>query len=240
MKQSGIDETYMTNLILVSSEQNRLAHWKQGLGGFVSTAIIFDRFEDLWDDVVRISPEVLLLDFDLLEQKGFVNTSTLTKLCTETKVIVMGGAISENLEWLLLKAGVRGYCQNNIKTQYIEQVVVAVQQGELWIRRTLTSRLVDELGKTTSKNKAYRASCGLLNQLTQREFDVALRVSNGDSNKQIAEACSITERTVKAHLTEIFQKLGVTDRLNLALLMSAGDSNNPTNPESTLHERSPI
>jgi DNA-binding NarL/FixJ family response regulator len=48
-----------------------------------------------------------------------------------------------------------------------------------------------------------------------------VRVGNGESNKQIAMACNITERTVKAHLTEIFLKLGVTDRLNLALSLSA-------------------
>jgi two-component system NarL family response regulator len=101
-----------------------------------------------------------------------------------------------------------------------------VQQGELWIRRTLTCRLIDELGKTSAKNKAYRTSLGMLNKLTQREYDIAVRVGNGESNKQIANACAITERTVKAHLTEVFLKLGVTDRLNLALVLSADERNN--------------
>ncbi|MCG6933004.1 MAG: response regulator transcription factor, partial [Gallionella sp.] len=132
------------------------------------------------------------------------------------------------------KAGVRGCCPNDLKPQDLKQVVLTVQQGELWIRRRLTSRLVDELGKTTSKNKAYRSQFGLLNHLTQREFDIALRVSKGESNKQIAQECSITERTVKAHLTEVFQKLGVTDRLNLALFMSA-DIRSGINFENSLH-----
>lgn len=225
----------MSNLILVSSDQNRLASWNNGLLGYTSTTVIFDRFDTLWNDVVRISPKVLLLDLDLLKHNGHVKKNDLTKLCTETKVIVLGGAISEDLEWLLLKAGVRGYCQNDLKPYEINQAVLAVQQGELWIRRTLTSRLVDELGKTTSKNKAYRATYGLLNQLTQREFDIALRVSNGDSNKQIAQAFSITERTVKAHLTEVYQKLGVTDRLNLALFISEDNKNAIANSDSSLH-----
>jgi DNA-binding NarL/FixJ family response regulator len=56
---------------------------------------------------------------------------------------------------------------------------------------------------------------------TQREFDIATRVGNGESNKQIAQACDITERTVKAHLTSIYFKLSVSDRLNLALVMSS-------------------
>lgn len=214
----------MNNLILASSDQARPAFWKQGLNGFVSTTLIIDRLDALRDDVVRIKPAVLLLDFDLLKLNDLIGASNLNGLCAETKVIVLSGVISEDLEWDLLKAGVRGCCQNDIKPQFIKQVVVAVQQGELWIRRTLTCRLIDELGKTTSKNKAYRASLGLLNNLTQREFDVAVRVGNGDSNKQIAESCAITERTVKAHLTEVYQKLGVTDRLNLALILSADNN----------------
>lgn len=208
----------MINLILASSNENRLALWKRGLKDFVSNTLIIDRLDTLRDDVVRIKPQVLLLDFDLLGSNGIVD---LRRLCVETKTIVMSGDISEDIEWELLKAGIRGCCRNDIKSDLLKQVVVAVQDGELWVRRTLTCRLIDELGKTTSKNKAYRATLGLLNTLTQREYDIAVRVGNGESNKLIAISCEITERTVKAHLTEIYLKLGVSDRLNLALALSA-------------------
>jgi len=63
----------------------------------------------------------------------------------------------------------------------------------------------------------------LLNKLTEREYDIALHVASGESNKKIAQSCSITERTVKAHLSEVFQKLGIADRVKLALIMSAND-----------------
>lgn len=225
----------MTNLILASLNRNRAASWKEGLNGFLITTFIIDSLDAFWNDVVRIGPDILLLDSDLLASNGTVRLSNLSKICTETKVIVLAGAISEDLEWALLKAGVRGCCPNDMKPQDLKPVVLAVQRGELWIRRRLTSRLVDELGKTTSKNKAYRAKFGLLNQLTQREFDIALRVSRGESNKQIAQDCSITERTVKAHLTEVYQKLGVTDRLNLALFMSADSRSGLPNLETSLH-----
>lgn len=219
----------MINLILASSNENRLALWKRGLKDFVSNTLIIDRLDTLRDDVVRIKPQVLLLDFDLLGSNGVVD---LRRLCVETKTIIMSGDISEDLEWELLKAGIRGCCRNDIKPQLLKQVVVAVQDGELWVRRTLTCRLVDELGKTTSKNKAYRATLGLLNTLTQREYDIAVRVGNGESNKLIALSCEITERTVKAHLTEIYLKLGVTDRLNLALALSADNRSALANSDS--------
>lgn len=219
----------MNNLILASAHQKRLASWGRGLNGFVSTSLMVNRMDALRDDVARVKPEVLLLDLDLLELNGRNSVALLRRLCAETRTIIMGDAISESLEWELLKAGVRGCCRNEIEPDFLKQVVDAVQLGELWIRRSLTCRLIDELGKTTSKNKAYRATLGLLNSLTQREYDIAVRVKNGESNKQIAHACSITERTVKAHLTEIFIKLGVTDRLNLALVISADNRNSLSN-----------
>lgn len=209
------------NLILASPDQDRPTFWKQGLSGFVSTTLIVGGLDALLDSIAQIKPEVMLLDFDLLKLNELNGTANLNKLCVTTKVIILSGGISEDVEWNLLKIGVRGCCPNDIKPQFIKQVVMSVQQGELWIRRTLTGRLIDELGKTTSKNKAYMASLDLLNNLTQREFDIAERVKNGENNKEIAKSCVITERTVKAHLTEIYKKLGVADRLNLALTLLA-------------------
>jgi DNA-binding NarL/FixJ family response regulator len=222
-----------TNLMLASPNENRLASWKQGLDGFVITSLMLDRLDKLSNDVVRIKPEVLLLDFDLLRVhrlNGLNDAANLRKLCTEAKIIILGGDLTEDMEWELLKAGVRGCCRNDIEPAFLKQVVMAVRQGELWIRRSLTGRVIDELGKITSKNKAYRASHDLLNKLTQREYDIAMRVGSGESNKQIAQSCAITERTVKAHLTEIYLKLGITDRLNLALVLSASDKAGLINP----------
>jgi DNA-binding NarL/FixJ family response regulator len=223
----------MNNLILASSNnKGRLDTWKQCLNGFSVTTLLIPTFDTLWNDVARIKPEVLLLDFGLFGMNSVYGISNLRKLCTETKVIVLSGAISEGMEWELLQAGARGCCRNDITPTVLIQVVKAVQQGELWIRRTLTCRLIDELGKTTSKNKAYRASLGLLNKLTQREFDIAMCVGNGQSNKQIAQSCAITERTVKAHLTEVYLKLGVTDRLNLALTLATDGREERANSDS--------
>lgn len=211
------------NLMIASSCHDKLAAWKHGLHDFTRTTLIIDSLGMLRNEVELIKPKVLVLDFDLLGSNGLAN---LRSLCAETRTIIIGGDISEDMEWEMLKAGVRGCCRSSSDPKFLRQVVEAVQQGELWIRRTLTCRLIDELGKTTAKNRAYCTSLGLLSKLTQREYDIAVRVGNGESNKQIAKACAITERTVKAHLTEVFLKLGVTDRLNLALVLSADDRNN--------------
>lgn len=212
------------NLIMIcTNHEDKLASWQFGLSGYTYKNLKNLKLESLCEAVITIKPAVLLLDYDFPGLNNLYGVSSLRKLCTETKVVILTSIISESVEWELLQAGVRGCCRDDVKPKVLNQVVNAVQQGEMWISRTLTCRLVDELGKTTSKNKAYRASLGLLNKLTQREYDIAMCVGNGQSNKQIAQSCAITERTVKAHLTEIFIKLGISDRLNLALVLSADE-----------------
>jgi DNA-binding NarL/FixJ family response regulator len=208
------------DLIIASCCHDKLATWKHGLDDLVRTALLIDNLGMLRNEVVLTKPKVLLLDFELIGSNGLAN---LRSLCAETRTIIIGGDINEDMEWELLKAGVRGCCRSGSDSKFLRQVVEAVQQGELWIRRTLTCRLIDELEKTTAQSRTYRTSLGLLSKLTHREYDIAVRVGNGESNKQIAKACAITERTVKAHLTEVFLKLGVTDRLKLALVISADD-----------------
>ncbi|MBU1424391.1 MAG: LuxR C-terminal-related transcriptional regulator [Gammaproteobacteria bacterium] len=208
------------NLMIAGSCQDRLGSWKQELSDLVGTTTVIDSLGTLRDDVMQVKPKVLLLDYELLRSDDVVS---LGQISAATKTIIIGCDISEEDEWLLLKAGVRGCCRCDVEPKLLRQVVMAVHQGELWIRRTLTCRLIDELGRATAKNKVYRESLGMLNKLTQREYDIAVRVGNGESNKVIAKACGITERTVKAHLTEVFIKLGVTDRLNLALVLSADE-----------------
>lgn len=220
------------HIVASSSNNDRLVFWKKSLSGFAVTTLLTPILDTLWDDVVRMKPEVLLLDLTLSGLNNVYAVSNLRRLSVETKVIILSSDISEGMEWTLLQAGARGCCRNDITPKVLSQVVTAVQQGELWIRRTLTGRLIDELGKTTSKNKAYRASLGLLNKLTQREYDIAMCVGNGQSNKQIAQSCAITERTVKAHLTEVYLKLGVTDRLNLALALATDYRAGPENSDS--------
>lgn len=233
------------NLLIASLYQDKLASWKNGLNDFVSITLITDKLDILRESVVRVKPQAVLLDYELIGLADSNDIVSLRKLCEETNIIVIGN-ISEDLEWEFLKAGIRGCCRSDTEPKLLKQVVLAVQGGELWIRRSLTSRLVEELGKSTFKNKSYQQNLVILNKLTHREYDIAVRIANGESNKLIALECKITERTVKAHLTEIFIKLGVTDRLNLALFLVANnksgraDLNIPLTDQSVTHKANAI
>lgn len=220
------DKTIMDTLILASPFQDRLARWEQGLSGLANISRAVSEFDSLKECFARVKPQVLLLDHDLPGLDGMNGTASLMRWSPEAKIIVLGEALSDDTEWRLFKAGVRGCCRNDIEPQFLERVVAAVQQGELWIRRTLTYRLLDEL-KVASERQPDRAFLDLLGSLTQREYEIAEHVGNGDANRQIAESLAITERTVKAHLSEIFRKLGIADRLKLGLILAGDERRQP-------------
>ena len=211
-------------ILLASSSQDTLTFWKQGVNG--STHMFsMGNFDLLRSDLARIKPHVLLLDYDLRGLNGSSGVVELLKLSPETRIVILSKAISEDAEWQLFKAGVRGCCRKDIEHKQLKNVIAAIRQGELWMRRTLTCRLLDELGIIAQeKNQIKQAASDLLANLTKREHEIATLVGNGESNKQIAQRLAITERTVKAHLTEIFRKLDVADRLRLALLVTGSIS----------------
>jgi DNA-binding NarL/FixJ family response regulator len=213
----------MNDYFIVSCCQNRLASWAHGFNGNASTTLLVDSQNNLIADLAKIKPKVLLLDIDLLGSNGVID---LRSICVNTKTIIMIGGISEDMEWDFLKVGIKGICRYDIAHNLLLQAVIAVQKGELWIRRSLASRMLDELHKAASKDDDNRVSIGLKHKLSNREYDIALHVVNGESNKKIAQLCGITERTVKAHLTVIYQKMHISDRINLALILSRENQNN--------------
>ncbi len=206
-------------ILLASSFPETLSHWQRGLQGFVAIQTVTD-LGALKECLVRTQPQVLLLDLDLRGLDGPKGIAGFLNAHSATKTIALSGAISDEMELALFKAGVRGCCRSDIDPQLLKRIVVAIQHGELWIRRTLTPLLLDELGaKSRDEAKTKRTNAGRLGDLTRREREIAGLVASGENNKQIARRLDITERTVKAHLTETFRKLGIADRLKLALLV---------------------
>ncbi len=122
-----------------------------------------------------------------------------------------------------LVAGAKGYYARTIDTVLLGKAVEAVGKGEVWVKRTLVHAVVAALmsraeNRPEDRNQApnrRRLEC-----LTQRQREVAAAIAKGASNKEIARRLNVTERTVKAHLTEMFRNVGVLDRLNLALLLN--------------------
>jgi len=207
-------------ILIASASQLSLTAWKQGLPA-LSSVLAVTETDSLSEAMVRIRPHILLIDLDLPELGGTEGIARLWRRHRATRIVVFSAALSDDAELALFLSGVRGCCQRDIDPQLLKRVVVAVQEGELWIRRTLTHRLLDELAARAGPQCSVAFDLRLAN-LTEREQEISVLIGSGESNKQIARRLDITERTVKAHLTEIFRKLGITDRLRLALLVTNG------------------
>jgi two-component system nitrate/nitrite response regulator NarL len=111
---------------------------------------------------------------------------------------------------------VRGVCSPEMDRETLLKVVSTVLAGELWIRRSLVPKLLDSVA-----SEAVGAATGTTGRfaiLTPREVEITHLIAKGESNKRIARFLAITERTVKNHLTAIFRKIGVVDRVKLAVL----------------------
>jgi DNA-binding NarL/FixJ family response regulator len=112
----------------------------------------------------------------------------------------------------VLNAGASGYCHTHAPTATLRQALDVIAGGELWVGRALLSRLLRLVD-----TRLPRVGLAHWSAPSPSEREVAQLAAIGDSNLTIADALGITERTVKAHLKAVFEKLQVADRLQLAL-----------------------
>jgi two-component system nitrate/nitrite response regulator NarL len=175
---------------------------------------------DLNQILKKLSPSVVLLDLALLEG-DFCNLHEIKRRSSSSKMILLSDATNEKEELLAIKAGASGYCSKNIDPVLLKKAVEIVQKGEIWIGRHVVSDLVRITLHHEVRNPDLPCSSGSeLDSLTFREREIASLIAQVASNKEIADRLSITEATVKAHLTAIFRKLGLSGRLGLALFVS--------------------
>lgn len=131
-------------------------------------------------------------------------------------LVVMSDLPEDEQALLALAAGARGYCNSHATTEVLLQVASVISQGGLWIGETLMQRLIARSAETVTAPSNIKQPEQVL---THREIEVAREVGSGASNKEIAARLHISERTVKVHISAIFEKLDVRDRLQLAMLM---------------------
>ncbi len=173
----------------------------------------YDTVQGLFKAISHEQPAIILCHNDVLNENGVALSSI--KILTSARILLMGPEQTIDEQIAVLKQGARGYFDSSSSIEKLYDALHSVLHGEVWVKRDVISELVDGLTKETDISTEQRA---LLAQLTPKEIDVAEQVSHGATNKMIAKQMDITERTVKAHLTAIFQKLDVPDRLSLAIL----------------------
>lgn len=162
----------------------------------------------------KLRPDILLLDVAMPRVTGLGALQGLSKLDTSTKTILLTAAIESSDIVTALQLGARGIVLKDTATELLFKCIRCVMEGQFWVGREGVADLVGALRSLMSpKAEKERKTFGL----TRRELDIVGAIVAGYSNKDIAKKLSISEDTVKHHLTNVFDKTGVSSRLELAL-----------------------
>jgi two-component system, NarL family, nitrate/nitrite response regulator NarL len=163
----------------------------------------------------KIRPEILLLDLAMPRRHGLEALREMNTNALPVRVILLTAAAEKSQIVEALQLGARGVVLKDSATQILLRSIRAVMNGEFWVGRESVSDLVQYLRSLmestapTSRQSRYG--------LTPRELQIVSAVVAGYANREIAEHFKISEDTVKHHLSNIFDKLGVSTRLELAL-----------------------
>ncbi len=156
-----------------------------------------------------VEDDLVLVHWSALDQ---ARRQTLLSCAKHSRLILLVDHPQLDEGEALLAQGVFGYANTFIQVDLLPEVVRTVARGDLWVWPDLTQRLLKRL-VSQSTLPAEMADWGL----SQREQEVLAELSQGKSNKVIARDLDITERTVKAHVSSILEKVGVHDRVELIL-----------------------
>ncbi|BAF59625.1 response regulator [Pelotomaculum thermopropionicum SI] len=162
---------------------------------------------------LKIIPDIILMDINMPKTKGIEATRIIKSRLPEVGIIALTIHDQEEYLFELIKAGISGYVLKDISPDLLIQTILGVTRGESFIPPSMTAKVFAEFTRLSTISSRYSHPLGL----TRREVDVLRLVAQGDSNRSIAQKLFISEKTVKNHLTSIFQKLGVDDRTQAAL-----------------------
>jgi len=164
----------------------------------------------------KLNPDILLLDLIMPHLTGLETLRELSGSSTPVRTIVLTASIEKEQIAQALQLGARGILLKDASTDVLLKGIRTVMNGQFWVGQDKVTDLVEILRSympDSDERKADRKTFGL----TARELDVVAAIVSGFTNREIAQKFSISEQTVKHHLRNIFDKVGVSNRLELAL-----------------------
>jgi two-component system, NarL family, nitrate/nitrite response regulator NarL len=160
----------------------------------------------------KLRPDIILLDLNMPGKDGFAVLEEVNFDSLSTRVIVLTAAEDDRDAVRAMRLGARGIVLKQSASDLLVKSIHCVYGGEIWLDNRITAEVMNALAE--SSDGGARRDKPLL---TDREKQVVLLIVQGQRNKEIGQSLFISEQTVKNHLHNIFDKLGVYDRLELAL-----------------------
>src|ERR1019366_4411031 len=169
----------------------------------------------------QFEPDVLLLDLRMPGLDGLATLQRLQAVKNKTRVIVLTASDDKNEFVQAMKLGTSGIVLKQTATELLIKSIRKVHAGEIWLDSHTTQAVIRQFVANEEPPQTPPPTSQVRDRerspLSQREREIVALVAQGFKNKEMAEKMFISEQTVKNHLHNIFDKLGVSDRLELAL-----------------------
>ncbi len=161
---------------------------------------------------VKLAPDVVLMDLVMPRLDGIAATSRIKALCPGTKVIALTSFTEDDKVFPAIQAGASSYLLKDVSPDALVDAILAAARGEARLHPDVLGKLMAQVAAQPAGAKPVGGP-----QLTERENEVIRLVARGKSNREIAETLVISEKTVKAHISNILGKLGLADRTQMAI-----------------------
>ena len=167
-------------------------------------------------------PDVVLMDIRMAEMDGITATAALRRLDPAPQVIVLTTFQADEQVLRALRAGASGFLVKDTPPAEIINAVRVVASGDAIISPSVTRTLLAHFGDGQASER-HRLAAQRLARLTEREREVAAAIGSGASNAEVAASLFMSEATVKAHVSRLFTKLDVTNRVQIAIVVHDAD-----------------
>lgn len=212
------DEAFTIPVLLIHNHKITLAGLRLLIDSQIGMKVVgeVENYADALTAISRQQPDIILLDLVMGTESSIDHIPRLAGASLRSRVLILTAINDPGLHQRAVQKGAMGIVTLDQPPEVLIKAIKKVQQGEAWLDRATVGNLLSEMSRN-GKGVKMTSEPGHAETITKRERDIIRIVAQGLKNKQIAEQLSISEITVRHHLTSIFDKLAVADRFELII-----------------------